>query len=275
VQQEFALRDGDFHKIFDLVMATTGIVISDKKRAFIHGRLGRRLRALGLATFREYCRVLDGPDGDVERHVLVDAITTNHTAFFREPQHFEYLAKTVLPAVFRRRNEQERRLRIWSAGCSTGEEPYTMAMMLRDSQLPLSNWDIKILATDLDTSAVAHAGAGLYDAERVQPIPPKFRRKYVTEQPDGRGSMSETLRSLITFKPLNLLNDWPMHGPFDVIFCRNVVSYFDKPTQRRLFDRYADVLRLGGWLTVGRSESLEHLSDRFEPAGGTVYRKMK
>jgi chemotaxis protein methyltransferase CheR len=148
-------------------------------------------------------------------------------------------------------------------------------MMLRDSQLPLSNWDIKILATDLDTSAVAHAEAGLYDAERVQPIPPKFRRKYVTEQPDGRGSMSKTLRSLITFKPLNLLDDWPVHGPFDVVFCRNVVSYFDKPTQRRLFDRYADVLRPGGWLTVGRSESLEHLSDRFEPAGGTVYRKTK
>jgi chemotaxis protein methyltransferase CheR len=275
VQQEFALRDGDFHKISDLVMATTGIVISDKKRAFIHSRLGRRLRALGLVNFGEYCRVLDGPDGDVERHVLVDTITTNHTAFFREPHHFDYLAKTVLPAIFRRREEQERRLRIWSAGCSTGEEPYTIAMLLRDSHLPLSGWDIRILATDLDTGAVDHAEAGLYEAERLQPIPLRFRRKYVTEQPDGRESMSDALRSLITFKPLNLLDELPMHGPFDVIFCRNVVSYFDKPTQRRLFDRYADVLRPGGWLTVGRSESLEHLTDRFEPAGGTVYRKTK
>jgi len=166
-------------------------------------------------------------------------------------------------------------LRIWSAGCSTGEEPYTIAMTLCNSSLPLSGWDIKILATDLDTNVVAHAAAGMYDAERVHSIPPQFRQRYVTVQPDGRGSMREVLRSLIIFKPLNLLNDWPMRGPFDIIFCRNVVIYFDKPTQRRLFDRYADMLTPHGWLIVGHSEGLQQLSDRFELAGRTIYRRTK
>jgi chemotaxis protein methyltransferase CheR len=275
VEFEFALQEVDFRKISSLVRATSGIVIDDRKRAFIHGRLGRRLRALGLANFGEYCRVLDGPDGDVERHVMVNAITTNHTGFFREPHHFDYLAKTVLPTIVRTATATSRRLRIWSAGCSTGEEPYTMAMTMRDSTLPLSSWDIKILATDLDTNVVAHAAAGLYDAERAASIPEKFRQRYVTLQPDGRTSMNTALRSLITFKPLNLLDEWPMKGPFDVIFCRNVVIYFDKPTQRDLFNRYADILKPGGWLTVGHSESLQSLSDRFELVGRTVYRRTK
>ncbi|HEY0185776.1 MAG TPA: protein-glutamate O-methyltransferase CheR [Rhodopila sp.] len=273
--QEFALQDGDFQKISHLVLTTTGIVISDRKRAFIQGRLGRRLRALGLANFRDYCHVLDGPDGEAERRVLVNAITTNHTAFFREPHHFDFLAKTVLPEIFRSDAKSSRRLRIWSAGCSTGEEPYTIAMILRDGQWPLCDWDARILATDLDTNVLGHATAGIYDAERIQSIPPNFRQRYVVEQPDGFGSMNPSLQSLITFKPLNLLSEWPMHGPFDVIFCRNVVIYFDKPTQRRLFDRYADLLKPGGWLMVGHSESLQKLTNRFELTGRTIYRRVR
>jgi chemotaxis protein methyltransferase CheR len=275
VQHEYALQDGDFRRITELVMATTGIVIGEKKRAFIHGRLGRRLRALGLASFSEYCRVLDGPDGDAERRVLVNAITTNHTSFFREPHHFEYMTKTLLPAILQKGSEHNRRLRIWSAGCSSGEEPYTIAMTLRDCPLSFSDWDIRILATDLDTNVLARAAAGVYDAERVQSIPPKLRQHYVTLQSDGNGSMNPALRSLITFKPLNLLDEWPMRGPFDIVFCRNVVIYFDKPTQRALFDRYADMLRPGGWLIVGHSESLQNLSDRFALVGRTIYRRTK
>jgi chemotaxis protein methyltransferase CheR len=275
VQQEFALQDGDFRKISGLVMATTGIVISERKRSFIQGRLGRRLRVLGLTDFSQYCRVLEGPDGDAERRVLVNAITTNHTAFFREPHHFDYMAKTVLPAIFQNREDASRRVRIWSAGCSTGEEPYTLAMVLCDCQLPMSGWDIKILATDLDTNVIAHASAGVYDAERVESIPANFRKRYVNIQPDGCGAMKAALRSLITFKPLNLLDDWPMRGPFDMIFCRNVVIYFDKPTQRTLFNRYADILKPDGWLTVGHSESLQKLTDRFNLVSRTVYRRTK
>lgn len=275
MQQEYALHDGDFRKIAALVAKKTGIVIDDRKRAFVHGRLGRRLRALGLSDFSEYCRLLDGPDGATEHGMLVNAITTNHTSFFREPHHFEYLTNTILPAIMDAGAPRSRRLRIWSAGCSTGEEPYTLAMTLRECGLPLDDWDLKILATDLDTNVVAHAAAGVYDADRVQSIPPNFRKRYLVSDGGGRAVMHDALRSMITFKPLNLLEQWPMTGPFDVVFCRNVVIYFDKPTQRRLFDRYADLLRPDGWLVVGHSESLLNLTDRFQLVGRTIYRRTK
>jgi len=272
---EYALQDGDFRKITKLVMDTAGIVLSEKKRAFIHGRLGRRLRILGLADFTEYCRLLESPDGETERHNLINAVTTNHTNFFREPHHFDYLAKTILPALADAQGKGPGRLRIWSAGCSTGEEPYTIAMTLRGHQPSLSGWDVKILATDLDTNVVAHAAAGVYDAERLESIPASYRKRYMTEQRDGHAFMNDELRSLIMFAPLNLLENWPMRGPFDVIFCRNVVIYFDKPTQRRLFDRYAEMLKPDGWLFVGHSESLMNVTDRFDLVGRTIYRRTK
>lgn len=274
MQEDFELSDGDFRTISDLVMKSAGIVISERKRAFIHGRLGRRLRALGLSDFGEYCRLLESRDGASERHNLINAITTNHTSFFREPHHFDYLRDTILPEICGSQAAAVGRIRIWSAGCSTGEEPYTLAMILRNYQPSLTGWDVKILATDLDTNVVAHAAEGLYDAERLQPIPVEFRTRYITMQSDERGRMDPALRSLITFKPLNLLEEWPMNGPFDVIFCRNVVIYFDKPTQRRLFDRYADMLKPDGWMIVGHSESLLNLTDRFRLVGRTIYRNI-
>jgi chemotaxis protein methyltransferase CheR len=275
VQEEFALHDGDFRKIANLVMQKTGIVVSDRKRAFISGRLGRRLRALGLSSFSEYCRLLESSNGEPERHMLVNAITTNHTAFFREPHHFDALVKSVLPTIADGQSKRNGRLRIWSAGCSTGEEPYTLAMVLCEQQSMLPDWDIKILATDLDTNVVAHARAGLYDADRLKSIPANYQNKYVTVEPDGRALMGDALRSMISFAPLNLLESWPMKGPFDVIFCRNVVIYFDKPTQRRLFDRQAEMLKPDGWLIIGHSESLLNVTDRFKLVGRTVYRRVK
>jgi chemotaxis protein methyltransferase CheR len=274
VEQEFALRDSDFHKIVDIVSARTGIVINDKKRAFVHGRLGRRLRALGLSDFGQYCDLLESRAGEAEQAMLVNAVTTNHTSFFREPHHFQYLGKKVLPAIAAAEGGQRGRLRIWSAGCSSGEEPYTIAMILC-GHAATADWDRKILATDLDTNVIAHASAGRYDAERVQSIPDIFRKRYVTLKKDGQGQMGEQLRSLISFAPLNLLEPWPMRGPFDVVFCRNVVIYFDKPTQAKLFNRYADLLRSDGWLFVGHSENLLNLTDRFRLVGNTVYQRVK
>lgn len=275
VESEYALQDSDFRHIVKLVMDTAGIVLSEKKRPFIHGRLGRRLRILGLSDFAQYCRLLESPDGDTERHNLINAITTNHTSFFREPHHFDYLAKTILPALAEARGNGPGRLRIWSAGCSTGEEPYTIAMTLRGHQPSLADWDVRVLATDLDTNVVAHAAAGVYDAERIASIPAASRKRFMTGQRDGNAFMNDELRSLIMFAPLNLLESWPMRGPFDVIFCRNVVIYFDKPTQRRLFDRYADMLKPDGWLFVGHSESLMNVTDRFDLVGRTIYRRTK
>ena len=274
MQQEYILQEGDFRKISALVMRTTGIVISEKKRAFLQGRLSRRLRALGMSGFDEYTKMLAGPAGAAEQQALVNAVTTNHTSFFREPHHFEYLTRTVFPSLVNRQGRGAGRIRIWSAGCSTGEEPYTLAMTLREYG-PMAAWDCKILATDLDTNVVNRAADGLYDAERLETIPPNYRKRYVTVEPDGRIAMNDSLRSLISFGSLNLLEAWPMKGPFDVIFCRNVVIYFDKPTQARLFDRYADLLKPDGWLMVGHSESLLNVTDRFKLIDRTVYSRVK
>lgn len=274
VQQEYELRDKDFRKIVELVMNTAGIVLSEKKRPFIQGRLGRRLRVLGMQDFRQYCNLLETPAGDEERSNLINAITTNHTSFFREPHHFTYLTRTILPKIMQEAGDQ-RRLRIWSAGCSTGEEPYTIAMTLRDVPTLQNGWDVKILATDLDTNVVAHAAAGVYDAERLEGVPSSQRKRFVTDLSNGKGQMNDELCSLITFAPLNLLQKWPMKGPFDIIFCRNVVIYFDKPTQRKLFDRYADILKPDGSLFIGHSESLLNVTDRFDLVGRTIYRRVK
>ncbi|WP_431204579.1 CheR family methyltransferase [Bradyrhizobium betae] len=275
MQQEYAIDDRDFRKIVELVMNTAGIVLSDRKRPFVQSRLGRRLRALGMTDFRQYCRLLEAPAGEAERSNLINAITTNHTSFFREPHHFSYLANAILPKLATSEAGQSRRLRIWSAGCSTGEEPYTIAMTLREHQSALRDWDVKILATDLDTNVVAHAAEGIYDSDRLGSVPPSYRERFVTELDEDRSRMNDEIRSLISFAPLNLLQKWPMQGPFDVIFCRNVVIYFDKPTQRKLFDRYADILKPTGSLFIGHSESLLNVTDRFDLVGRTIYRRVK
>jgi chemotaxis protein methyltransferase CheR len=275
VHQEYALQESDFRKIATLVMETTGIVLSDKKRAFVQGRLGRRLRVLGLSDFRQYCRLLESGDGDAERHMLINAVTTNHTSFFREQHHFDYLGQTVLPAIVTSHEAGPKRLRIWSAGCSSGEEPYTLAMTVLQSGALLDGWDVKILATDLDTNVLKRAAEGIYDADRLDSIPPACAKRYVTVQDDGRFLINDEARELISFAQLNLHEQWPMRGPFDVIFCRNVVIYFDKPTQRTLFDRYAELMRPDGWLFIGHSESLLNVSNRFSLIGRTSYRRIK
>lgn len=273
MQEEFALLDRDFHKLSKLVMDTAGIVLSERKRAFIQGRLGRRLRALGLSDFSDYCDLLDSDAGSEERHKLINAITTNHTAFFREMHHFDHLTKVILPELVQS-NKDTHRIRIWSAGCSTGEEPYSIAMTVLGHQPPLAGWDIKILASDLDTNVTAHAATGVYDSERLEGVPDTYRKRFLTSR-GGQAVMRDELCDLITFAHLNLLGPWPMSGPFDVIFCRNVVIYFDKPTQSRLFDRYADMLKPDGWLIIGHSETLLNVTDRFKLVGRTIYRRIK
>ncbi|NPU68991.1 protein-glutamate O-methyltransferase [Bradyrhizobium sp. 83012] len=273
VQEEFVLEDRDFRKLSKLVMDNAGIVLSERKRAFVHGRLGRRLRALGLNDFAQYCRLLETSDGDDELRNFINAVTTNHTSFFRESHHLDHLSRTILPGLMTE-NSDTRRIRIWSAGCSSGEEPYSIAMTLLSSTASLAGWNTKILATDLDTNVIAHAARGIYDTERAEGIPVALRNRF-TSMRDGNVVMNDELCDLITFAHLNLLEAWPMQGPFDVIFCRNVVIYFDKPTQMRLFDRYANVLKPDGWLIIGHSENLIGITDRFEAVGRTIYRRIR
>lgn len=276
-QREFHLTDRDFRTLSRLVYDRARIVLRPEKRELLYGRLAKRLRRLGFSSFAQYVDLIEGPDGETEIGEMMNAITTNLTSFFRERHHFDHLAKVALPDILA--DAQARgtaRLRLWSAGCSSGQEPYSIAMTVRDAIPNLSRWNLKILATDLDTKMIDTARQGLYPPHASDGIPDALRRRYTARSGDGRTQMTEELRSLITFNPLNLMDDpWPMHGPFDVIFCRNVVIYFDKPTQAALFDRFADLLTDTGWLYVGHSESLFRVTDRFQLVGQTVYRKLR
>ncbi len=277
-QREFHFTDKDFEQIRTLVARQTGIALSDAKRELVYGRLSRRLRALNISSFSDYIGMLDEDNGSGEELInFINAITTNLTSFFRENHHFQYIKSTLMPELMKQK-AYDRRIRIWSAGCSTGEEPYSIAMTMREC-LPMdSTWDIKILATDLDSNVVAKASSGVYEQERVNGISPERLRRFFKQGKgahEGMVRVRDELQEMITFKQLNLMHEWPMKGPFDFMFCRNVVIYFDKPTKQVLFDRYANILVEKGHLFIGHSETLFKLSDRFDSLGNTIYRKKK
>lgn len=272
-EREFVFTEDDFQFIRKLVSEKTGIVLNDAKRNLVYSRLSRRLRQLGLDLFADYCNLLKAGDDDELVHFM-NAITTNLTSFFRENHHFEYMHDTLLPELMA--TKTERRIRIWSAGCSTGEEPYSLAMVMHET-LPKTGWDVRILATDLDSDVVAKAQRGVYTQERVNGISPERQRRWFLRgkgNSDGLVQVRPPLRDLITFRQLNLMSEWPLKGPLDLIICRNVVIYFDKPTQRILFDRYADLLPVNGHLIIGHSESLHKVTDRFKLVEKTIYRKV-
>lgn len=271
--REFDFNRNDFDYISNLITERTGIVLAEHKIDMVYSRLARRLRQLHLKSFKEYIKIIDQGD-DRELIEITNALTTNLTAFFREPHHFEFLTNQLLPDLVR--SKSERCLRIWSAGCSSGEEPYSIAMTVKEV-MP-KGWDIKILATDLDSNMVSRAKAGVYTLERVAGMSQQRLKRWVLR---GKGDKSEQvkmspeLREIITFKQLNLMHEWPIKGPFDFIFCRNVVIYFDKPTQKILFNKYADLMESNGHLFIGHSESLFKVSDRFKLLGKTMYQKSK
>ena len=273
--REFVFTRADFHYIRDLVKENTGINLSDAKEQLVYSRLARRLRTLELKEFNQYTDYLES-NYESEIVSLTNAITTNLTSFYRESHHFEFLEQKFLPGIYKKK-ASEKSLRIWSAGCSTGEEPYTIAMTIRENMPAGGKWDIKILASDLDTNVVEKASSGIYADERIADIKPQRIKKWFTRgsgMQDGNVRVSDDLKDLITFKQLNLMHQWPMKGKFDLIFCRNVVIYFDKPTQKVLFDRYADILAPGGFLIVGHSENLMKVTDRFKLHGKTIYQKI-
>jgi chemotaxis protein methyltransferase CheR len=271
---EFVLSDVEFSRICELVREHSGIALGDAKRHMVYGRLVRRLRALRMQGFADYVRLLERGE-PLELQEFTNAITTNLTSFFRESHHFDYLSEQLLPAIAPAVRAAGR-LRIWSSACSTGEEPYSIAMVLREKQELLSGVDAKILATDLDSNVLATAQAGVYPAERLQQMAPSRVKEFFREgigTLQGSVKVAPALRHLITFKQLNLLQDWPMRGPFDVIFCRNVVIYFDIETKRTLFQRMAAMQRPGAILFLGHSENLYRISDQYELIDRTIYRR--
>jgi len=271
-----SMGDDQFRFLSQLVEGRTGIMIRPEKRQMLCSRLEKRLRALRLDGFAAYCDHLETEAGQAEIDELVNAVTTNLTHFFRERHHFEHLAKHGLPATMRSLEaHHSRRLRIWSAGCSTGQEPYSLAMTLAAEAVGIQSWDARILATDVDTNVIDHAVAAHYPADQFDSVPETYRKRFCRKLRDGSFEMTEDLRRWITFKQLNLMEPWPVGGPFEIIFCRNVVIYFDKATQATLFDRFAALMPVGGWLYIGHSESLFKVTDRFRLIGGTIYQKVR
>lgn len=270
---EFELSDRDFQAIAKLVKQETGIVLGPHKKNLVYGRLAKRLRLHRLEDFGSYLELLQGPDSAVEFREMLNAITTNLTAFFREGHHFEMLEREILPSLMRKRTKAGQRLRLWSSACSSGEEAYSMAMAVAAVLPQVPDCDVKILATDIDTHMVRTAAAGIYDAKRIETVPPRFKPRFLKDIGDGRYQVTDELKSLVVFRELNLFDRWPMKGPFDVILCRNVMIYFDRPSQDQLFDRFADYMSHDGWLMIGHSESVPAANRRLVRSGKTAYRK--
>ena len=277
-RREFPFERRHFDVIARLIHQLAGIHLAPHKVEMVYSRLARRLRDLRLPDFDAYCALLDSEAGAGEVGFLVNALTTNLTSFFREAHHFEHLEHVALPEL-RARNEgvTRPRLRIWSAGCSSGQEPYTIAMVLAAHMPELRRWDARILATDIDTHMVDTARHGVYAGDQATGIPTAIRDRFtrrVREDGESCLSMGEELRRLITFKPLNLLEPWPMRGPFDAIFCRNVLIYFDRAGRTQVIENFARLLAPDGYLYLGHSESLYGVSTSFRQAGPTIYRRL-
>lgn len=270
IKKEFEFTREDFDYLRQVVSDTTGIVSSEDKYTMYYSRLAARLRALGLADFKAYREYL-GKNSETESIELINSVTTNLTSFFREKHHFDYLRETVIP---QKRQNGERRLRIWSAGCSSGEEAYSIALTLQQAIRDIEQWDIRILATDIDSHVLGSAQDGVYNAARVANIDEVLLKRYflpVEGDTQGKVRVDDCLRKLIQFQQLNLLHRWPLQEKFDLIFCRNVVIYFNGETKADLVDRFADQLVNNGLLMMGHSESLYQTSSRFELLGKTVY----
>ncbi len=275
--REFKFTKKNFDFLRKISNARTGIVVPDDKFDMFYARLSRRVRKLGFSDFSQYCDFISSDSAGDEVLELVNAVTTNLTAFFRENHHFEFLKETVLPK-FLRENKNERKIRIWSAGCSTGEEPYSLAITLKENLPANLHWDVQILATDIDSNVLAKASKGIYTEDRVKDMQKKILRSWFMK---GKGSNAGSVRikpearSLINFGQLNLMDNWSVGDIKDVIFCRNVVIYFDRESKVRLINRYADNLKDGGYLFIGHSESLYKITDRFELIGNTIYQKIR
>jgi chemotaxis protein methyltransferase CheR len=273
---DIQLGDQEFNFIRTVVEKNAGIILNISKRQLVQGRLARRVRELGLRTFGEYCDTIRN-GGPEELVGLINAITTNVTSFFREIHHFETLASMMLPEAMQR-NERSKRLRIWSAGCSSGEEPYSIAMTAAETLASQRGWDFKILATDIDSEILNTAAKGTYPGDRLQGVSDERRSRWFvggTGAAAGQVRVKPELQTLITFRTLNLMGEWPMQGPFDVIFCRNVMIYFDQPTREKLLMRYAGLLADGGYLCLGHSESIHTQHSTFKLVGRTIYRKVR
>lgn len=274
-----ALKDKDFRRLSEFIHSECGIKMPGAKKVLLEARLRKRLRVLGMRSYSEYCDYLFSPEGARNELMhMIDVVTTNKTDFFREAGHFDYLVRTALPELLKLYGANIRRkYTVWSAGCSTGEEPHTLAMVLNEFAEQYHGFYFSILATDISTRVLEHARRGIYKDEVVQPVPMAMKMKYLLKGKDknkGLVRVTPQLRSLIEFRRLNFMDsDFGMSEPVEIIFCRNVIIYFDRPAQEKLLNRFAHHLMPGGYLFMGHSETLNGLDVPLLSAGPMVYRK--
>ena len=266
------LSEKQFRHISNTVYRISGIDLHQGKEELVKARLLKRLKYLQLGNFNRYLKYLEQDKSGQEVQAMVDVLTTNKTHFFRESEHLDFLKSDIFPKL------NQEKIRIWSAGCSSGEEPYSIAITLMEALSGMEKTDVRILATDISERMIAKAREGVYEQETLKTLPPQLCHKYFRSLPPSRPVRYQTqsrVRSLVSFARLNLMEEWPMTGPFDVIFCRNVMIYFDKPTQERLVRRFWPLLKEGGYLMVGHSESLTFLSHEYRYVRPAIYQKLK
>ncbi|MEO1639370.1 MAG: protein-glutamate O-methyltransferase CheR [Pseudomonadota bacterium] len=272
---EFSFSDKDFAAIAELAKARYGLALQSSKKALVYARLAKRLRVLHLKSFDDYCNLLKAPKGADEQQHFLSALTTNVTHFFREMHHFTMLKEQIAPALLKKAKTGEA-VRLWSSACSAGQEAYCMAASLLAGAPDLQKHNVKILATDIDPQIVAVARQARYPADQRAAIPKEWSKLIIgpTNTADQSFEIPKTTRDLVTFAELNLIGDWPMRKAFDVIVCRNAAIYFDKTTQARLWQRFADQMVPGGHLMIGHSERVSGpANDSFRSVGITTYQK--
>ena len=271
----------EFETFSRFIYEKCGIRMPPIKKTMLETRLRKRLRALGIRNFKDYCDFLFSKKGFKEEIIhMIDVVTTNKTDFFRESSQFTYLTQTVVPElVDTYRTGIDRKLKVWSAGCSTGEEPYTLAMVLSEIENQFQKIEFSILATDISTQVLEKAALGIYDLDRIEPISLDFRKKYLLRSKDkqkGLVRISSELRKMVNFKRLNFMdNEFGMPECFDVIFCRNVIIYFDKPTQEKLIPKFCNYLNMGGYLFLGHSETILNMDLPMIQVAPSTYKKIK
>jgi len=272
---EYPLTRRDLNEIAAMIYSDAGIALNDSKASLVYSRLSKHIRNLGLSGFRAYCQLVASQEGAGERREMLSHLTTNFTRFFRENHHFEHLRDEVLPGLIQRAKSGGR-VRIWSAASSDGQEPYSIALTVFQAFPNVLDYDFKILATDIDPKILAIARQGAYDEQALETVSPAMRKQWFKEVEIGgrrKFQVDDRLKRLITYNELNLMAQWPFKGKFDVIFCRNVVIYFDEPTQMRIWTRFGELLPVGGHLYIGHSERVSGDSKNdFDNIGITTYR---
>ncbi|MFT6071518.1 MAG: chemotaxis protein methyltransferase CheR [Alphaproteobacteria bacterium] len=272
IEREFEFTNVDFNDISARLTKLSGIVLRDNKHDMVYGRLARRLRILNFNDFGQYRAYLDTTEGTAkETQHFVNALTTNLTSFFREEHHFDHLHKHIGKVM---ESNPKKSLRLWCSATSTGQEPYSISMTLDSLNLSSRSNDIKLLCTDLDTNVLQTAEQGIYENSAVDKLPVSKRNQYFKSQPDGMFKIDAKLKEIMMFRQLNLLSSWPMKGPFDVIFCRNVLIYFDQPTRVAIVSKMLSLLPVGGILYLGHSEAFPLSSDLVASEGHTIFRKL-